>query len=154
MILEQSFAVPAFLSAEFAAIRGYWNSLKRGRATIPFTDDFRPATLGRLSEMVALLQVFENPLRFRFDLAGGKVAGLYGGELEDRFADELITRPPLDHFFAQCRSTVESGGATFYRHPPEDKHIAYQRIMFPFWGEGHSNAILAAFETAQMEAAK
>src|SRR5579863_3583733 len=114
MTFEQPFAVPLFLSAEFAAIRGYWNSLKRGSATVPFTDDFKPATLGRLSEMVALLQVFEKPQRFRFDLTGSNIIRWHGGELDDRFADELSRRPPLDYFVSQCSATVEAGNPTFY----------------------------------------
>jgi hypothetical protein len=154
VIAEQRFALPAFMSAEFAAIRGYWNSLKRGTATMPFTDDFRSGTLGRLSEMIALLEVFEKPLRFRFNLAGRNTVRWYGGELDDRFADELIVRPPLDDFLSQCTATIESGGPTFYRCTPEGSNGKYQRLMFPLWGEGHSNAILAAFESAAPGAPK
>ncbi len=153
MIMEQTFALPNFMSAEFAAIRGYWNSLKRGAATIPFTDDFKPGKLGRLSEMVAMLEVFERPLRFRFNLAGRNIERWYCGELDDRFADELIARPPLDDFLSQCTATIENGGPTFYRHAPEGGG-RYQRLMFPLWGEGHSNAILAAFESAKPGEAK
>ena len=142
------------MSAEFAAIRGYWNSLKRGAATIPFTDDFKPGALGRLSEIIALLEVFEKPLRFRFNLAGRNIAKWYGGELEDRFADELIARPPLNCFLSQCTATVESGGPTFYSHARAGENSAYQRLMFPLWGEGHSNAILAAIKSATPGATK
>jgi hypothetical protein len=154
MAVEQVFALPPFLSAEFAAIRGYWNSLKRGAAEIPFTDDFKPGTLGRLSAKAALIEVFEKPQRFRFDLAGRDISSHYGGELEDRFADDLGEKPPLDDFQAQCSATVRSGSATYYRHAGDGENSAYQRLMLPLWGDGHCNAILTVFESANKGAAK
>ena len=152
MSSHSAFAVPAFVSADFAAIRGYWNSLKRGGATIPFTDDLKLSALGRLADLAALIQVFERPQRFRFISSGRKLVRWHGSELDDRFADELTPRAPLDCLVSQASATVEIGAATFYRHVT-DSTPDYQRLMLPMWGEGHSNAILCAFEAVSAAAA-
>ena len=140
----QPFALPAFLGASFAVLRGYWNSLKRGNATIPFTDDFSPAALGRLSETVALLHVIEKPQQFRFEMAGAKLSEDYRGALEGRVAGDVTVREPLDYFVSQCSATVETSAPSFYWHAAPGSE--YKRLMLPFWGDGRVNAILVGFE--------
>jgi hypothetical protein len=147
--VDQPFALPAFLDAQFAALRGYWNSLKRGNASNPFADDLSLAALGKLADSIVLIQVFEKPQRFRFEMAAANVARLYRGELEGRFADELDIRAPLQYFAAQCSATAESGAPTFYRCEQRADSAEYKRLMLPFWGDGHVSTILVAFETRQ-----
>ncbi len=142
----QPFAMPEFVGAKFAAVRGYWHSLKRGNANMPFTDDLLPAALGKMAANFALMHVFQNPQGFRFDLVGAHIAQVYGGELGNRFADEVGPRAPFDYFVAQCATTIESAGPTLYDHPHTARSAAYQRLMLPFWGDGRVNAILAVFD--------
>lgn len=144
--VDQPFALPEFLSAEFAALRGYWNSIRRGEAKIPFADDFSAAALGRMSANLALVHVFENPQRFRFDLAGANVASVYRAELENRFVDEISPGAPLDYFAAQCATTVESAAPSLYDHRRTPGSAEYQRLMLPLWGDGRVNLILAVFD--------
>lgn len=143
---DHPFAMAEFLSTELAALHGYWNLLKRGNADVPFTDDFSFAALGDTTADIALVHVFQNPQRFRFDMAGGHVAQVYGDELENRFADEVRPRAPLDYFIAQCATTVESAAPSLYSHPRIDGAAEYHRLMLPLWGDGHVNAILAVFD--------
>jgi hypothetical protein len=147
--VSQPFPLPAFLDAQFAALRGYWNSLKRGNAGNPFADDFSFGALGKLADSVALIHVFEKPQRFRFEMAAGSVTELFGDELENRFADELEIRTPLQYFAAQSSATAESGAPTFYRYSQPGESAEYGRLMLPFWGDGHVSTILVAFETKQ-----
>jgi hypothetical protein len=134
------FPLPAFLGAQFAALRGYWNSLKHGNATAPFADDLSLAALGKLADTVALVRVSEKPQRFRLAMAAPDVVHLFGTELENRFTDEFELSAPLEYFASQCSATAESGAPTFFRHPE------YRRLMLPFWGDGHINLILVSFE--------
>ena len=140
------FAMPDSVGAQFAALRGYWNLLKRGKADIPFTDDISFAALDKMAADVALVHVFKNPQRFRFDMTGPNVARVYGEKLENRFADEVSSRAPLDYFVAQCATTVESAAPTLYDHPYIGGGAEYQRLMLPLWGDGRVNAILAVFD--------
>lgn len=142
----QPFAMPDFVGAQFAALRGYWNSLRRGNAEIPFADDFSPAALGKMKAQIALLKVFEKPQRFRFDLVGAHVAQVHGADLKDRFADDISPRAPLNYLAAQCATTVESAAPTLYHHPRNAAPADYKRLMLPLWGDGRVNAILAAFD--------
>lgn len=144
--MDHPFAMPDSVSAQFAALRGYWNSLRRGNADIPFSDDFSPAALRKMAANLALLHVFKNPQRFRFDLAGANVASVYGAELENRFADEAGPHAPLDYFVAQCATTVENATPTFYNRPQTAGSAEYRRLMLPLWGDGRVNAILAVFD--------
>ena len=143
---KQPFAMSGFIGAQLAAVRGYWNSLKRGNANMPFTDDFLPAALGKMAANVALVYVFQKPQGFRIDLVGAHVGKVYGADLGNRFADELRARAPLDYFVAQCATTVESTAPTVYDHPRIDGSTEYQRLMLPLWGDGRVNAILTAFD--------
>jgi len=142
----QPFAMPDFVGAKFAALRGYWNSLRRGNAHIPFTDDFVPSTLGKMAADFALVHVFQNPQGFRFELTGAHVEQVYGDELGNRFADELGFRAPLDYFVAQCATTVECAAPTFYHRPHTAGSAEYRRLMLPLWGDGRINAILTVFD--------
>jgi hypothetical protein len=140
----QPFALPAFLGASFAVLRGYWNALKRGNAAIPFADDFSPAALGRLSETTALVHVIDKPRQFRFELVGAKVSEYHRSELEDFFAGDVSSRAPLDYFVSQCSATVESAAPSFYWYAATGGE--YKRLMLPFWGDGRVSAILVAFD--------
>jgi hypothetical protein len=148
MPLEQPFALPASLSTRLAAIHGHWKMLKRGNATIPFTDDFRPSLLGGLGENAALIACLEHPQQFCFTTAGKNVSRCYGGDLEGMFAGELSSRTPLHLFRSQCSATVDQAEPNFYRHPAEAGHGGYERMLLPMWGDGRVNAILAAFDCA------
>lgn len=147
---NQPFALPAFLDAQFAALRGYWNSLKRGNASTPFADDLSLAALGKLADSVVLIHVFKKPQRFLFEMAAAKVIELYGEKLEDRFADELDARTPLQCFASQSSATGESGAPSFYHHSQPGDSVEYKRLMLPFWSDGHVGTILVAFETKQV----
>jgi hypothetical protein len=140
------FSVPAFVGPQFAALRGYWNSLKRGQATIPFADDFKPAVLGKLGDSIALIGIFQNPQRFRFDLIGSSVAACYGGELQDYFVDRVAARIPLHYLLSQCSATIERAAPTFYYGACADGSAEYQRLMLPLWGDARISAILTSFE--------
>lgn len=144
--MDQRFALHDFTSAQFAELRGYWNSLRRGNADIPFTDDLSLAALGKMAANSTLLHVFQNPQRFRFDLAGARVAQVCGTRLENRFVDEVGPRAPLDDFVAQCATTVENAAPTLYDHPRTAASAEYRRLMLPLWGDGCANAILVLFD--------
>ena len=126
----------------------YWNGLKRGANDIPFWDDVRMSLRSRLGQESMLIGVFEDPLRFRFDLVGADVANWHGRTVGTGFLDEIDLHAPFDGLTLQCKVTVESAAPTYYRQTvsgQEDAgHPGYARLLLPLWGNGRIEMLLGA----------
>ena len=134
------YSVPRKLSTALARVRGYWEGLKRGDASIPFWDDVDPAALPDLAAQLILMKVFERPRRFRFVMPGKDLEQRYGADLVGAFSDEIDIRHPFEYFNSQCFAAVETRAPTYYRHVPGDDGASrqaeeYSRLMLPMWGE-------------------
>jgi hypothetical protein len=121
--------------------------LKRGGNDIPFWDDVKFSLQARLAREAVLVEAFEDPLRFRFDIVGADIVHQYGEAIAGKFSDEIEARAPLDQFTAQCRTTVERRIPTYFRHAaagePQRKD-GYARLILPLWGNGRIEMLLAA----------
>ncbi len=73
-----AFLLPDRLEPNLERVRAYWNGLKRGENDIPFWDDVKLSTQAPLADHIMMIEAFENPLRFRFDLVGEDVTRRYG----------------------------------------------------------------------------
>jgi hypothetical protein len=128
------------LSADLSAVRNYWQSLLRGGADMPFWDDFVPGKLGEQTPRCMLLDVFDKPLRFRFNsVMGPEIEPRYGEAVRDRFCDEIDAKPPFEFLNAQGSATIELRGPTYF------KGVDYSRLFLPMWGEGRIGMVLVAF---------
>jgi hypothetical protein len=141
-----SYSVPRKLSAALARVRGYWEGLKRGDASMPFWDDVDPAALPDLAGQLILMKVFERPRRLQFAMPGKDIEQRYGADLKGVFSDEIDIRNPFEYFNSQCFATVETRAPTYYRHVTADGEASgqvegYSRLMLPMWGEGHVFAL-------------
>jgi hypothetical protein len=132
------------MASALTPLRDYWQGLKRGNATMPFADDVQLGALTGPAEIM-LLDVFDHPQRFRFAIVGSDIARIYGADLAGCFVDEIALREPLDDFLSQCAATVAAHAPTLYRHVPENAPDGYQRLLLPFWGDGHIAALLCGF---------
>ena len=109
------FLLPDRLEPDLDRIRAYWDGLKRGGNEIPFWDDVKFSERSRSAHEVFLVEVFENPLRFRLDLVGDDITRRYGTAVNGKFLDEIEHRAPFHELTAQCWATVERGAPTYYR---------------------------------------
>ena len=144
-----TYLLPDRLEADLDRVRAYWNGLKRGDNDIPFWDDVKFSMKTRLARDVLLIEAFENPLRFRFDLVGDDITQRYGAAKTGKFSDEIDLHPPIDDLTSQCRATVERRSATYFRHSPAGKPQpevgpGYSRLILPLWGNGHIEMLLGA----------
>jgi hypothetical protein len=139
--VADAYSMPASLEAGLVAIYESWRALRRGDNDVPFWDDLDFSALGRSGDDATLIDVFENPLRFRLSLAGRSMAARLGQERGGKFLDELEPQGFLDHLEAQCAAAVLSRAPTHFRHrsPP-----AYARVVLPFWGSGRIEMLLVA----------
>jgi len=143
------YSLPDELEPDLGRIRGYWNGLKRGANDVPFWDDVKFSLRSRLGRESMLIDVFENPLRFRFDLTGADVTGWYGGAIGNRFLDEIDLHAPFDGLTLQCKATVAGSAPTYYCQTAAGKTDAehpggYARLLLPLWGNGRIEMLLGA----------
>jgi hypothetical protein len=144
-----TYQLPDRLEPDLDRVRAYWNGLKRGDNDIPFWDDVKFSMKGRLARDVLLIEAFENPLRFRFDLVGDDITQRYGTAITGKFSDEIDLHPPIDELTSQCRATVEHRAPTYFRWVPSRKpqatgEIGYSRLILPLWGGARIEMLLGA----------
>jgi hypothetical protein len=139
---DGAFALPDRLEPDLERVRAYWNGLKRGENNMPFWDDVKLSTQAPLADNIMMIEAFENPLRFRFDLVGENVTRRYGATIAGKFIDEVDMHPPIDQVTGQCRATLEQRAPTYFRHTVGG--TSYSRLILPLWGNGHIEMLIAA----------
>jgi hypothetical protein len=144
-----TYLLPDRLEPDLDRVRAYWNGLKRGDNDIPFWDDVKFSMKARLARDVLLIEAFENPLRFRFDLVGDDITQRYGTAIIGKFSDEIHLHPPIDELTSQCRATVERRAPTYFRCVPSKKpqatgEVGYSRLILPLWGGARVEMMLGA----------
>jgi hypothetical protein len=139
---DGAFALPDRLEPDLERVRAYWNSLKRGENNIPFWDDVKPSTHAPLADHIMMIEAFENPVRFRFDLVGEDVTRRYGAAIAGRFTDEVDPHPPIDGLTEQCQATIERRAPTYFHHT--EGGTSYSRLILPLWGNGYIEMLLGA----------
>ncbi len=134
------YALPATLEADLEKARAYWHGLIRGKASdMPYWDDVKLSALPELVDRLALIEVFDKPERFRFDIVGKGIVAKYGKDFTGGFADEIESNAPLAFFRAQASATVEGRAPTYQRQG----NVA--RLLLPMWGDGRISMLLGAF---------
>jgi hypothetical protein len=129
------FALPASLSSDLGRVRDYWRGLKRAGNEVPFWDDLNLSALPGFEGRLMLVDVFENPQRFRLNTIGKNIGDWYGTEVVHKFVDEIGAKGPLKYFVAQASVTVEAAEPTYY-------HDGYVRLLLPMWGNGYISMLL------------
>jgi hypothetical protein len=136
------FQLPDRLEPDLERVQAWWNGLKRGDASIPFWDDVKLSPEAPLSRGVMMIEAFENPLRFRFDIVGEELARRYGAAIAGKFTDDVDLRQPVDRLTDQCRATIERRAPTWFQQAGNGS--GYSRLVLPLWGNGHIEMLLAA----------
>jgi hypothetical protein len=143
------FALPPKLPLELPRVLVYWESLKRGENSMPFWDDAALTSMPDLSDRLMLVDVFENPQRFRLNSVGERIRRRYGADLAGKFVDEISPQVPFEFLAAQASVTIEAKAPTFFAGAPEGasgRHRGYARLLLPMWGEGRIGMMLGAIE--------
>jgi len=142
--MKHPFATPAHLSPDLTRVQAYWRGLLRGEAKIPFWDDATLSDLPDLTDRLFLIDVFQDPERFRFAQVG---AAIGGQELGGRFLDETDLAWPFAFLRSQSSATIEAAAPTcFRREDPAPQGRSYSRLLLPMWGDGHVSMLLGAVD--------
>jgi len=141
MKIKTPYGLHGRLSPDLTRVLAYWRGLLRGAATIPFSDDVNLSDLPDLADRLFLVDVFQQPERFRFDVVGQVLdtAGLSG-----RFLDETELARPFDFLRSQCAAAVEGAEPTFFH--ADGSSPPYSRLLLPMWGDGRISMLLGAID--------
>jgi hypothetical protein len=145
----RSYSLPDELEPDLRHVQAYWNGLKRGANDVPFWDDVKFSLRSRLGRESMLIDVFESPLRFRFDLTGADLTDWYGETIGNGFLDEIDLHAPFDELITQCKATVAGSAPTYYRQTAvrtggAEHPGGYARLLLPLWGNGRMEMLLGA----------
>lgn len=132
----------------------YWR-MKRGRRSMPARRDIDPLDVRELMGNMTLIDVRQEPVEFRFRLAGTRIVDLFGKELTGRNVDEarfLGKRPPFER---QCGAVLESKEPSFIiiLLGVEHRRMVYRQLLLPLSSDGESIDVMlggAVFAPAAM----
>lgn len=117
---------------------------------MPFWDDVTLSSLPDLADRLMLVDVFEGPLRFRFNTIGQNIRTQYGTNVTDKFLDEIEIRAPFEYLTAQSSATIESRSPAFYESVSSRSSAQhegrYARLLLPMWGNGRIEMMLGAID--------
>ncbi len=144
--MKHPYPLPRRLPADLVRVRDYWKGLLRGAADMPFWDDAKLSDLPELSDRLFLIDVFDQPERFRFGAIGG---ALGGARLAGMFIDQAELGWPFEFLRSQASATVEAAAPTCHSQaaaagPAPTR--AYSRLLLPMWGDGRIGMLLGAVD--------
>ena len=89
-------------------LRDYWLSLAAGRA-IPAREDLDPLDIPRLLPNLMLVDVFDDPQRFRFRLVGTRVTELAKRDSTGRWLDASLYGDTMERVLLDLRVCADTG---------------------------------------------
>ena len=141
MKIKHPYGLHARLSPDLTRVLAYWRGLLRGSATMPFWDDAKLSDLPDLAGQLFLVDVFQQPERFRFGAVG---AALEADGMSGLFLDETKLERPFEFLRSQCAAAVETAEPTFFH--AEGAERPYSRLVLPMWGDGRISMLLGAVD--------
>ena len=142
--MSAPFALPDTLDRDLAPIHAYWKGLRRAANSMPFWDDVELSALKGEAANVLLIDVFDQPERFRFNYLADALKQGAAKDFKGSFFDEVTLPHPFENLRAQCSATVAARAPTYYRHEAANATPAYARLLLPMWGDGCISMLLGA----------
>jgi hypothetical protein len=129
----------AFTSPELNEIHAYWLA-KRGQRRMPARQDIEPTEIPRLLRNVMLIDVFHDPVRFRYRLIGTNVADATGENRTGKCFDTMdffAANPIVEEQYATAAATGEPVHSLepFYRLDTGTRYDV-ERLLLPLSSDG------------------
>jgi len=143
---------PAGARREIVAIYEYWRSKAPGDALLPGRRHIDPTEIALLLPNVWLVDVVDDPRRFRVRLIG---TALVDAGIPLRVGDFIFDRlmPELRHTLAEFESVVRTREPLWYRGPVNLRHETYvheiERIFLPLATDGRKVDMLLCLSLIQ-----
>jgi hypothetical protein len=143
---------PASAMPEIAAIYKYWRGKAPADGLLPGRSHIDPAEIPRLLPNIWLVDVVDDPRRFRVRLIG---TALVDAGIPLRVGDFIFDRlmPELRHTLAEFESVVRTREPLWYRGPVNLRHDTYvheiERIFLPLAADGRNVDMLLCLSLIQ-----
>jgi len=113
-------------------IYDYWDALRRGRRA-PKRSELEPADLKDLLPDIMILEQ-EDPLTYRFRLAGTRICGMFGAELRGKNILDFWSRRERESFESLLFSVKEDSAAAalgFTAFSESEQDVAMEMVLLP-----------------------
>jgi len=124
------------LPEKLAAIVDHWQGLMRQGHDLPRFADFEPMAVARLLPNIYLLDVAQDPQRFRFRLLGEAVLEAGAPGRPGLYVDELPRTGTNANLHDSLAAAVARRAPNWYRGPPTLQHhaevVELEGVMLPF----------------------
>lgn len=128
----------AALAPRVRQLRDYWESKQRGRL-MPARADIDPSEIKPLLPCLIIADLFADPLRIRFRLAGTKVCEAFGFNIAGRWLEELDLNADIAFWLAQYERMIAAPapvyGRTVGMQGPVERFRS-EWAMFPLSSDG------------------
>ena len=105
---------PAALAPRVRQLRDYWESKRRGRA-LPARADIEPVEIKSLLPDLIIADLFADPLRVRFRLAGTRVCDAFGFNIVGRWLEELNVTADIPFWVTQYERMMTTQAPVYGR---------------------------------------
>lgn len=117
------------------ALLAFWTGLRRELGRLPARRDLAPERMIGFLPFVTLIDVLEQPRRFKFRLVGTGVVGHTGREVTARFADAELFADRADEvirYFEMCvRQARPAYARGRYLALPTGREVAFEALLTP-----------------------
>jgi hypothetical protein len=125
-----------------------WQSWRRGRE-FPARRDFKPEDIAYLLGWINLLEVQQNPIRFKFRLHGSEIVRLLGYDLTGKFVDENPRPQHRERVIELSLKPLAQRGptSTFENVVLDDRFFRCETLQLPLSDDGRAiNMLIAAYD--------
>jgi hypothetical protein len=132
-------------------LRDYWLTARGDRA-MPAREDVDPIDIPRLLPHLLLVEVHENPQRFRYRVVGTELTRLADRDPTGRWLDRDLYGDDLERVLVDFRACADTGAPVASRdttmYLPND-WIVIEALLLPLGGpDGHVAMILVGIDKA------
>lgn len=129
---------PVALAARVRQLRDYWDSKRLGRA-VPVRADIDPAEIKPLLPYLLIADLFTDPLRVRFRLAGTQVCEAFGFNIAGRWLEDLDLSADAEFWLGQYQRLIAVPAPIYGRTTGTRAGVEMFRsdwAMFPLSSDG------------------
>lgn len=132
----------------------YWTE-RRGGKRFPSRDDIDPLDFGYALGRVSLIDVMENPRRFRYRLVSTSLTALLGYEMTGKFLDEIPETETRAYTLKLYAAAIENRAPLHVRDDVtlDGRRWTYEALLLPLSSDGETIALLMVYRTAATSAA-
>lgn len=128
----------------------YWVE-RRGAKRYPSRDDIDPLDFGYALGWVSLIDVMENPLRFRYRLVSTTLTARLGYEMTGKFLDEMPEPEVRDHARRLYAAALERRIPLHFRDETmlDGRHWKTEALVLPLSSDQEAIDMLMIYRTAE-----